>query len=790
MKQFALLFGLLISNIVGFSQAISGTVVDRHTREPLAFASLVCDGNNQRTILSDVDGRFTIPWTDVRSIQCSFIGYATVVVTDPEPGSLILALEPTPNALPEVTVHPGANRANQIMRRVIAGKRQNNPENLNAFSYKCYNKVTFDFLYNKNRRDSLAISEKIGNSRLLLMESVTQRKFKKPNLSEEVILATRVSGFQKPGFASLATDLQPLSFYQDNISLFGVAYLNPVADGSLSKYHFVLQEEQIRAKDTLFVLTFSPKPNKNFDALQGILYVSSNRYAIQNVIAEPHQKAKINIKIQQQYQLLHGNRWFPEQLSYTVTADGYPNPNIGLYSEGKSYLRDVEINPALPQKEFGKWSVRIDPEAMAKDSLFWTSERPLPLTRIDELTYKTIDSLGKAENFDRYLSLSEKLIQGKIPLSFVDIDLSKTIVYNKYEGFRLGTGFFTNEQLSTNTTLGGFFGYGLKDRDWKFGGQFDYWLSTETSIGVSCEQNLVEWGASGLMRYTSNPYNLRNLIGYRYDRIRQVDVNFKAAPLRYLHIQLNAARTDIAPQYDYTFQTPTGSYRHYATTTIAIHLRYAFGEQKISSFGTTFNRNADYPVLQLLVKKSFKNRLGGDFNFRRVEFSADQSFYTKNIGLSQYRLHLGYIDPTLPIGQLFTGQGAHDDEMALVVKNHFQTMRPYEFVSDRFAHLFFTHNFGRLLLHSPYFSPDISVLHNAGWGQLSDATAHRHIDFKTQEKTYLECGLRLENLIRVNYMNLGYLGLGAAGFYRYGAYAFADANDNFALKLALTFSIR
>ncbi|MBC8643379.1 hypothetical protein H9W95_02595 [Flavobacterium lindanitolerans] len=75
-----------------------------------------------------------------------------------------------------------------------------------------------------------------------MMESVTNRKFIKPDISEEVVIGTKVSGFENPTFASLATDFQPFSFYKDNIRLFNINYLNPISKGSLKKYKFRIED--------------------------------------------------------------------------------------------------------------------------------------------------------------------------------------------------------------------------------------------------------------------------------------------------------------------------------------------------------------------------------------------------------------------------------------------------------------------------------------------------------------------------------------------------------------------
>lgn len=116
-------------------------------------------------------------------------------------------------------------------------------------------------------------------------------------------------------------------------------------------------------------------------------------------------------------------------------------------------------------------------------------------------------------------------------------------------------------------------------------------------------------------------------------------------------------------------------------------------------------------------------------------------------------------------------------------------MLPYEFLSDRYLHLFYSHNFGSLLLNTPKFKPQFIVVQNTGWGSLTNAS-YQGIDFKTKERIYLESGLIINNLLKFNYINMFYLNVGVGGFYRYGYYGSTNFSDNFALKLSVTMSLK
>ena len=153
-------------------------------------------------------------------------------------------------------------------------------------------------------------------------------------------------------------------------------------------------------------------------------------------------------------------------------------------------------------------------------------------------------------------------------------------------------------------------------------------------------------------------------------------------------------------------------------------------------------------------------------------------------------MDLGYIDNSLPIGLMFTGEGSLDRKIPFVIRNYFQTVKPYEFISNKYAHLFTVHNFGRLFNNKGNIQPDVVLHNNFGIGSLIHPEHHQQIDFSTKEELFLETGLELKNLYRIDFMDFGYLGLGVGGFYRYGYHNLGNFNDDFALKFSLGFTFK
>lgn len=777
-----------------YSQHISGKILDAETKEPLAFANFIFNSNQKLYASSDIDGRFSFTSTqELSTLTVTYIGYETQTVRLQKDKNITIYLKSSADALDEVVIKPGENPANAIIRKVIANKQKNNPENIPTFKYTSYNKVVYDMKTDgATKSDSLNKKMKgklLKDSPLFMMESVSERKFIAPDISEEVVIGTKVSGFQNPSFASLATDLQPFSFYKDNIKLFDIQYLNPISKGSLKKYRFKIEDTLYQKKDTVYIISFQPQKNKNIEGLKGTLYINTNNYAVQNVIATPFEKGKIDIKIQQQYTFLDNKYWFPEQLNYALVFT-----DLKMAVDGKSYISEVQLEIPLRKKEFALESVRIDKMAAKQDTFFWDKHRIEKLSNAEKVTYRVVDSIGKENHFDRILTTLEKMTQFKIGIGIFDLDLAKTIVYNKYEGYRLGLGVYTNERLFENLIFGGFFGYGTRDYDWKYGGEAIYTLSKEDEfkIGAKYQDNLIEAGNYGLNYSIQNMLNFRNFQAYLMDNVRQSSFNVEARSFRYLKWKVTFTQSETTPKYLYEFHENGQVYTDYNDSNLRIDLRFAFKEKLVTSFNQRISLGTTYPILSISYSKGIKDVMNSDFNYDKIEARLEQSFFTKNFGNTKYRLEAGFIDNPLPYGLLFTGEGSYDREYPYMIPNYFQTMRPYEFLSDRYVNLFLSHNFGGLLFKTGKFQPGITLHNNFGWGDLTDKNKNSNqiIEYKTKNKVFMETGLQLDNLLKVNYMNVGYLGLGAGVYYRYGEYELPESKDNLVYKLSVSFSIK
>ena len=69
-------------------------------------------------------------------------------------------------------------------------------------------------------------------------------------------------------------------------------------------------------------------------------------------------------------------------------------------------------------------------------------------------------------------------------------------------------------------------------------------------------------------------------------------------------------------------------------------------------------------------------------------------------------------------------------------------------------------------------------------GTLSNPQKHTPIAFTSMKQPYQEGGLQLDNILRINYLDVGWIGLGFASYYRLGYWSSPDWRQNLVFRLS------
>jgi hypothetical protein len=813
-KHLHLLLSLcfLLTGLCSYAQpyTIKGRVIDATTREALAFVNIVIN-TGQNGSVSDIDGKFTLHSIEpVNMLRFSCVGYQLLQIKPDVTGKeIIVKLNKIEIELPEVIIKPGLNPANRIIKLVFLNSIYNDPKKLESFSYTSYDKMVFG-----PNLDSIPVTDSLladtsftkmkkifESQHLFLMETVSKRKFLAPDRNFNKIIASRVSGLKDPLFVFMISQFQSNFFYDEVIKILDKNYVNPVSKGSTSKYYFHIEDTVFHkpANDTTFIISYRPFKNTNFDGLRGVLSINSDGWAIENVIAEPaRQDEAFDIKIQQLYKRVDGHQWFPEQLytdfSIKNLALGAGKTKIKTYGLGKSYLSHIVLNPELVKREFNDIEVDVDPTAYHQQEEFWNKYRVDSLDAKERRTYHVIDSIGKAENLDKWGKTMDAVINGRIPWGIVDLNMNRFVRYNRYQGLYLGLGLHTSERLSTRLNIGGYWGYGFASKSTTYGADGMVVLDKQSSTNIKLELSRDVSESGGLPDFGEglrmiDQANFHNFLVRRMDIADLRKFTLSTGLIRYLRAGISGFQSMKTPAYDYAFVSNQNSditvltdQFHYSG--ITLNFRYAYGEKFIKNTHAKISLGTSYPIVWVQMSRAVKGWLDGEYSFTRLDLKIEMSVYTKYLGKTTFSVLAGAATGDLPYSELFDGRGSYG-KFTLFAPASFATMRMNEFLSDRYASVFFSHNFGKLLFRSKWLNPEFVLCANAGFGELSHPELHRYVYINSPSKGYYEAGLLINNLLNMQIENLG---IGA--FYRLGPYSFPFWKDNLALKITVNFPVK
>ena len=802
---------------------VSGKVTDKHTNQPLTFVNIVQEDGFGGT--TDIDGKFRFRWAKKpKHLVFSYVGYESLNYSlTGNLQNLQIEMSAKQTDLREVEVLPGVNPAHRIIRNAIDNRDLNDPEKLHSFSYTSYDKTFFtistdtttakaviDYSLMKRfimRTDTAALRDSLkkliaGTSEakiqaffkyqyLFLMENVIKRKFLHPDKNYNKVIATRMSGFKDPIFVFLITQNQSFSFYKPFITIFQSSYVNPIGAGSLSRYFFKIEDTTYTGRDTTFIISFRPAKGTNFDGMKGILSISSNKWAIQNVIAEPVKENGMQIRIQQMYELIDGEHWFPVQLNTDVSFTSLQVGRHFLVAKGRSYMQDIVLNPDLVKREFTYLDIEVDKSAIGRNEEFWNQYRGDSLTAREKKTYHVLDSIGKITNFDKYAISLQTILTGRIPLGPIDIDLNRFANYNTYEGLVLGGGLHTNDRLAKWLKVGGYYQWAFAIKTPVYGGDATFFINKRHDITLSGEYYF-DLVSSGLVSFPLDyesilSGNFGPLYTKKLDWTQHYAMTFISRGFKWFLFNLGLSN-DLKKSTSLGLSIPKGNavvlLDQYRFTEVSAGFKWAYKEKYIQTIDNRINLGTNFPLIWLEYTRGIKGFLEGQYDYNKIDLKIRKTFNIKFLGKLTYQLNGGYVDQAIPASNLYYGDATYR-RFALFAPNTFGTMRMNEFLSNTFASLFIYHDFGRLLLKGrKWFHPEFAIEQNIGFGWLDHKEQYNYLTPLSKEMNlgYYESGLLINNLVNIKLYSIG-----IGTFYRWGPYGFDNVGDNFAYKLSVIF---
>lgn len=806
---FVVLILFCLSTSPGFSQdsPYVGRVVNATDLSTLPFVHLRFDGGNNGTI-SNIDGKFSIP-ARVKEVQLTYIGFKPLTIQTiraPKENWTIL-LVPDEHLLSTIEVHPGKDPAYRIMQSVLEHAAANAPSNLESYQYTSYHKFwlsadapTEQKISGRSRISASALErlqQKFEANHMLLIETLSRKKFLQPKHENEEIISSKVSGLKKEGFFLLATQLQSFSIYRENFSLLGKNYLSPVSRSALRNYAFILEDTlMVDKQDTIFLIRFHPAKDRNFDGLKGFLHINTHGFAVQSVIAEPahEDKKELFASIWQHYDRVDSDRWFPTELNAAINfkmltsfpLDSLSNKRkpleLSVTANSRTYLYQRAVNIPMDARSFPKYGVTVS--SADRDSLLDAKGfRYIPLTNKDSATYHYLDSLGTKNRLNKKAKLLHYLSLGTIPMGIFSMNYTYLFGYTINEGYKLGPGLETNRRLSKYFAAGAFFIYSTRDGIFRHGEWIRIYPKgyADFKIQLGYRDMKKEFGQTELLEEYDifEPEYFRSLLVQNMYHTKAYTASVEIRPIEPLNVRVFA---DKATNLDNAYASVRiGGWDPFQLTRAGLQIRYSPGIAFLNDPEDLIQSSPPKSDFYFTVIQGLK-LMESDYQFTKIETKEKFQIRLSALGTTSVMVRGGKIFNTAPSTEWFNGNGSYSGAFTILAPFTFATMRMNEFSADQYAALYVRHNFGSGFIPTNYWiRPELVIAQNIGFGSLQKRfiAATGASDFRNG---FYETGVEINRILATSTVGLGF-----GTYYRYGSYQFANRPLNFAYKFTLNF---
>lgn len=739
---FKILF-LLFAVPTVFSQTkVSGIVVDKKN-EPIPFANVVFVNSNEGVVSND-DGRFYLESSkDYTSIEISFMGYVTkeVALTKKVTYEMKVVLNEE-EVLKEVVIYTGKtskknNPALDILRKIWERRRKNGLKMFNQYQYEKYEKVEFDmntidsaFMKSKIFKGMEFIFDKVDTSRvtgktylpIFINEAISDvYGDNQKNKVKEILKANRNSGLENGDMVNtFIKDLyNEYDIYNNYLVFFDKSFTSPLSRTGIDVYNYVLSDSAYIDDKWCYNILFYPR-RKNELTFKGDFWVNDTTFAIKNISMAVTKSANINwvkeIYIEQEFEVLNDSVFLlTRDHMMSDFALRKKEESKGVYGKRTTLIKNHKFNEEKPDKFYKEEVNFIDNSVYARDEQYWSENRFEKLNKDEEGIYKMLDTLKTVKKFKQLYNLVSILGSGYIEFKNFDYGpIYSTFGYNEVEGIRVRVGGRTYFGRNDPWRIQAYTAYGFDDNKFKYGVSGKWMIEKKNRIIISGgnRRDVEQIGAS---LTTTNDVLGRS---FASSSLFASGNNGKLT-----NINLTNFSAEIEPIKNFTIQTGV-TYRTLESASDTFKLDYFVDEArtitksevkqaefnlqlefmpKRKTIGYGVERMyVDSPYSHIFVNYSqgFKGLANSDFDYQKIQLYYKQPLLIGPIGRTNLIMELGKTFGKVPLGLMSVVPG---NQTYFTIENTFNNLNFYEFVTDEYATLQWTHNFqGKLFARVPY----------------------------------------------------------------------------------------
>lgn len=825
---------------------ISGTVTDKNTGEPLAFVQIAI-ANSKNGTVSDINGRFDLSVTAQDTLlRFKMVGYRPQTVKLKGHSSRRLKVSMVPEVTTLQTVNVTAKRgkreryrrknnpAVELVRKVIDHKAENSVTSNDLFSRRTFEKLNMcldqfhpDFETHAFWKHFAFVEKYIDqaefdNAEILhfsIHERMGTQNYSNGSM-RSLTTAKRSDGVDvnltQEGLDDDLDALFPtINIFSNEIALMSVRFVSPLSSILATTFYQYYITDTVELDGQRCVeLSFVPSSKGNFGFV-GSMYVvvDDSSYAVKRYAMRVPEAVDLNfvrdLNVVQTFERDSLGHYLP------IRTDTYGRFYVGkrlrqVYAHQMQLYYDYSFDTLIPQPDslFTPLATHASlPNAHRMLRREWNARRPIELTLAETFLDSMRYELMRIPSVRYTIKTAEALFTSYIP-THATRDSSRFdfgpiynfVSHNGIEGLRLRVGGMSTARLNRRNFFDGYAAYGFGDKQFKFNLNLIHTFAPkrrfpkENPLGYICLHAGYDVESPGL---SFEQFDRDNIL--RWDDtevpaqyVADLQLRLRRQWPNFIGIDTWVGAQHIRPtgMLNYYRITPEGTER----VNSIVYAQWATSLNFSPNSLVRSGRSGESSLLNLSANASsftLSHEMGllDGFYYNRSTFNIFSRYWFAALGYLDLRVHGGIVWNQVPMPKLFVPNG---NSSYMMSQSSFNTMRPMEFITDRYVSLFATYHMKGLILNHIPLIRNLRLREVLGfnllYGAMSDmnnpASGHTGLYLLPtganflSTTPYMEYSIGIENilkLIRIDYVRrLTYLD---------------DAVSPYAIKVSLQFTM-
>lgn len=797
LKYIALILISFSCSFVSAQKRLRGKVIDAQANIPLPSVNVVIKGTSDGTA-TDFDGKFKIKHsrklTDQDTVVFSSLGYRTVKVGigDFKVNATIF-MEENSEALGAVTINTKGltSYEERLMNEIIKNKSKNDPNNIKKSQY-LETSVLSVFLANiddkitKKRRFKKSATAFIKDSDstvmmpiLLAKEIIRHRVDDDKNINNATVLQVQQEGTLDQLTSTVKTTInqriaQDVNFYDENMDLLGRTFQSPISSSYKAYYKMYLSDSMMVDGVKHYKFEYFPRNEKSV-AFDGSFWFESETFALTKIDATLPVEANVNfikkLSFEVEYDQTEDQKWYVKSQK--------TNTDFSLFKSKKNKKSQYFI--VQKQQKYSDFQLDFSETDSLENTSLQLQTKPITLegntTQLDSLEFKAIKGIRelKENNFIKFIDrFGAMTLTGYYNFNKIDLGPYFDLFYkNGIEGSRVTLPLRTSEKLSDKFTVGGYLGYGFKDKDVKYGfeGKWLLYDKKRTVLGFKyfddfrsiardryiefIKENAYSQGSGNILSvFTSN-----DDLNFRLLRRKHLDVTFT-------HEATENARYLFRPFYDNYIPNDFNKLIHlnqeaggFRTVGMLFNLRYSKARNFDQQFFSRLYFGTPQPVYHFSVEvgnnKITKTTLNDEKSefYARLNASVKKKFLLGSAFINFY-MNVGYIFGEVPYPLLNNPTG---NRSLGLTRFNYNLLNPTSFSSDVYTNMHLGFNGGGFIFNKIPLLSKLNLRESMSFKSFYGKLRDNHTNFfslppdlvKPHQEPYTELGIGVGNIFKL-----------------------------------------